>query len=75
MEDLDSGIHHVILQLQQLHADIPQRFDELYQEVRGLGSEEPYQKLLARAEEFKTHLESLKPLNRPVIPRGKPEPS
>ncbi|MBI2340504.1 MAG: cytochrome c/FTR1 family iron permease [Deltaproteobacteria bacterium] len=68
MEDLDKGIHHIILQLNRLHADIPRRFDEFYQEVLGLQGTEPHQKLLTRAEEFKRHLESLKS-DSPAIPR------
>lgn len=60
MQDLDKGIHHLIVQFSQLRSEIPERFDEIYQEIQNLGDSQKHQILVTQAENFKHHLESLK---------------
>lgn len=60
MEDLDLGIHHVILQLGNLQKEIPRRFDEIFHEVQEMQRGEENQSLMDRMKELRGHLESLK---------------
>lgn len=58
MNDLDKGIHDVIVRLGKLHSEIPQQFGEIYEDMRELKGGE-HEELIRRAEDFKKHLESL----------------
>ncbi len=60
MHDLDQGIHHLISQLSQFRSEIPERFDEIYQEIQNLEDGKDHQTLVTQAKNFKMHLESLK---------------
>lgn len=60
MAELDQGIHHLVLQMNKLSSELPQRFDEIYQEVRQLKGRSEYNELIKKSQEFKLHLSSIK---------------
>ena len=60
MEDLDEGIHHAIMRLEELQAHLPLQFEEIYRDVEGLKDKDEKQRLLEKVQKFKIHMSCLK---------------